>query len=68
MKKTYIKPRTVCIATAPCELCQASKWNINGNAEVEEQTEITKRDWGYIYYDGQQQWKKEEDPYDVDNW
>ena len=46
MKKIYVKPRTIVIATAASELCQFSAWNTD-NARSTEELETT-TDWGKV--------------------
>lgn len=67
MKKIYVKPRTIVIATAASELCQFSAWNTD-NARSTEELETT-TDWGKVIFDpGKGKMEKEEDPWDDDNW
>lgn len=68
MKKIYVKPQTSVVATAPCELCSHSfVWNVDNAKETEEFETTT--NWGDVIYD-KNQWtgKKDEDPFDSDNW
>ena len=68
MKKIYVKPRTIVIATAASELCQFSAWNTDNARSTEEELEVT-TNWGKVFYDpGKEKMEKEEDPWDDDNW
>ncbi len=67
MKKIYVKPRTIVIATAASELCQFSAWNTDNARSTEEEQEVT-TNWGKVFYDPGKGKMEEEDPWDEDNW
>ena len=67
MKKRYICPMTTTIMAETCSICACSpKWVVDPK---QDDTEVPEYNWGEIIYDeGQGTFKKEEDPFDSDNW
>lgn len=65
MKKIYICPMTTTIMAETCNICAGSlKWVVDPK---QDDTEVPEYNWGEIIYD-EGQFKKEEDPFDSDNW
>ena len=68
MKKRYICPMTTTIMAETCSICAGSlKWAEYPKPNPEESDEPSS--WGEIIYDkGADTFKKEEDPFDSNNW
>lgn len=65
MKKRYICPMTTTIMAETCSICAGSlKWTERTESQDPEEEPSS---WGEIIYD-EGQFKKEEDPFDPDNW
>nr|WP_302189828.1 hypothetical protein [uncultured Prevotella sp.] len=66
MKKRYMCPMTTTIMAETCSICAGSppKWVVDKN---QDDTEVPEYNWGEIIWD-EGQFKKEEDPFDSDNW
>lgn len=67
MKKRYMCPMTTTIMAETCSICAGSlKWTERSESQDPEEEPSS---WGEIIYDkGQGTFKKEEDPFDSDNW
>lgn len=66
MKKRYMCPMTTTIMAETCSICAGSlKWAEYPKQDPEESDEPSS--WGEIIWD-EGQFKKEEDPFDPDNW
>lgn len=67
MKKIYICPMTTTIMAETCNICAGSlKWTERTESQDPEEEPSS---WGEIIYDkGPGTFKKEEDPFDSDNW
>lgn len=66
MKKRYMCPMTTTILAETCSICAGSlKWAEYPKQDPEESDEPSS--WGEIIWD-EGQFKKEEDPFDSDNW
>lgn len=67
MKKIYICPMTTTIMAETCSICAGSlKWTERTESQDPEEEPSS---WGEIIYDkGEGTFKKEEDPFDSDNW
>lgn len=66
MKKIYICPMTTTIMAETCSICAGSpKWVVD--PPKQDDTEVPEYNWGEIIWD-EGQFKKEEDPFDSDNW
>lgn len=66
MKKRYMCPMTTTIMAETCSICAGSlKWAEYPKQDPEESDEPSS--WGEIIWD-EGQFKKEEDPFDSDNW
>lgn len=67
MKKRYICPMTTTIMAETCSICAGSlKWTERTESQDPEEEPSS---WGEIIYDkGEGTFKKEEDPFDSDNW
>lgn len=57
---------TTTIMAETCSICAGSplKWVVDKN---QDDTEVPEYNWGEIIWD-EEQFKKEEDPFDSDNW
>ena len=57
---------TTTIMAETCSICAGSplKWVVDKN---QDDTEVPEYNWGEIIWD-ERQFKKEEDPFDSDNW
>ena len=67
MKKRYICPMTTTIMAETCSICAGSlKWTEYTKPQDPELPEEPSS-WGEIIWD-ERQFKKEEDPFDSDNW
>lgn len=68
MKKRYMCPMTTTIMAETCSICAGSlKWAEYPKQNPEESDEPST--WGEIIWDkGEGTFKKEEDPFDSDNW
>lgn len=67
MKKRYICPMTTTIMAETCSICAGSlKWTEYTKPQDPELPEEPSS-WGEIIWD-EGQFKKEEDPFDSDNW
>ena len=61
-------PMTTTIMAETCSICAGSplKWVVDKN---QDDTEVPEYNWGEIIWDkGEGTFKKEEDPFDSDNW
>lgn len=69
MKKRYICPMTTTIMAETCSICAGSlKWTERTESQDPE-VPGEPSTWGEIIWDeGQGTFKKEEDPFDPDNW
>ena len=67
MKKRYMCPMTTTIMAETCSICAGSppKWAVYPKQDPDESDEPSS--WGEIIWD-EGQFKKEEDPFDSDNW
>lgn len=67
MKKIYTCPMTTTIMAETCSICAGSlKWTERTESQDPEEEPSS---WGEIIYDkGPGTFKKEEDPFDSDNW
>lgn len=67
MKKRYMCPMTTTIMAETCSICAGSlKWTERPESQDPEEEPSS---WGEIIWDkGQGTFKKEEDPFDPDNW
>lgn len=67
MKKRYMCPMTTTIMAETCSICAGSlKWTERTESQDPEEEPSS---WGEIIWDkGQGTFKKEEDPFDSDNW
>lgn len=67
MKKRYMCPMTTTIMAETCSICAGSlKWTERTESQDPEEEPSS---WGEIIYDkGPGTFKKEEDPFDSDNW
>lgn len=67
MKKRYMCPMTTTIMAETCSICAGSlKWTERTESQDPE-VPGEPSTWGEIIYD-EGQFKKEEDPFDSDNW
>lgn len=68
MKKRYMCPMTTTIMAETCCICAGSplKWAVDHKPQEPELPEDPSS-WGEIIWD-EGQFKKEEDPFDSDNW
>ena len=68
MKKRYMCPMTTTIMAETCSICAGSppKWTERPESQDPE-VPGEPSSWGEIIYD-EGQFKKEEDPFDSDNW
>nr|WP_294853059.1 hypothetical protein [Prevotella sp.] len=67
MKKKYMCPMTTTIMAETCSICAGSlKWTERTESQDPE-VPGEPSTWGEIIYD-EGQFKKEEDPFDPDNW
>lgn len=68
MKKRYMCPMTTTIMAETCSICAGSppKWAVYPKQDDPEVSEEPSS-WGEIIWD-EGQFKKEEDPFDPDNW
>ena len=67
MKKRYMCPMTTTIMAETCSICAGSlKWTERTESQDPELPEEPSS-WGEIIWD-EGQFKKEEDPFDSDNW
>ena len=59
-------PMTTTIMAETCSICAGSplKWVVDKN---QDDTEVPESNWGEIIWD-KEQFKKEEDPFNSDNW
>nr|WP_297012175.1 hypothetical protein [Prevotella sp.] len=66
MKKRYMCPMTTTIMAETCSICAGSppKWTERSESQDPEEKPSS---WGEIIWD-ERQFKKEEDPFDSDNW
>ena len=66
MKKKYMCPMTTTIMAETCSICAGSppKWTERSESQDPEEKPSS---WGEIIWD-ERQFKKEEDPFDSDNW
>nr|WP_298655196.1 hypothetical protein [uncultured Prevotella sp.] len=67
MKKRYMCPMTTTIMAETCSICAGSppKWAVYPKQDPDESDEPSS--WGEIIWD-EGTFKKEEDPFDPDNW
>jgi hypothetical protein len=67
MKKIYMCPMTTTIMAETCSICAGSlKWTERTESQDPEEEPSS---WGEIIWDkGEGTFKKEEDPFDSDNW
>lgn len=66
MKKRYMCPMTTTIMAETCSICAGSppKWTERSESQDPEEKPSS---WGEIIWD-KEQFKKEEDPFNSDNW
>ncbi|MEE0052445.1 MAG: hypothetical protein UFD09_02145 [Prevotella sp.] len=66
MKKRYMCPMTTTIMAETCSICAGSppKWTERSESQDPEEKPSS---WGEIIWD-ERQFKKEEDPFNSDNW
>lgn len=71
MKKTYIKPQSDVIISAPCGICAASgeykSWHVDHNGDHAADIEQS-ADFGKIIYDNKSLEESEDDPFNDNNW